>query len=72
MHYGAASAIEVAVLSDTTCFQEFSGSSLVPDYLFFLTAVWRVQISETQRRWQQFEWDTSTNVYLSYLDSLPI
>lgn len=36
MHYGAASAIEVAVLSDTTCFQEFSGNSLVPDYLFFL------------------------------------
>lgn len=35
MHYGAASAIEVAVLSDKTCFQEFSGSSLVPDYLFF-------------------------------------
>ena len=50
MHYGAASAIEVTVLSDTTCFQEFSGSALVPVYFFFLTAVWSVQISETQRR----------------------
>ena len=54
MHYGAASAIEVAVLSDTTCFQEFSGvfRELISSrlFVFFLTAVWRVQISETQRR----------------------
>ena len=35
MHYGAASAIEVTVLSDTTRFQEFSGSALVPVYFFF-------------------------------------